>query len=89
MSLLPRWKVAVWLSGSAMLLLAPLLVDAQSGPDLSDFKTVDTAVTTKIRKSTTTAQAGSPGYLGVLLSTDGGKLKVSDVEDNCPPPRPA
>src|SRR4029079_6882848 len=61
-----------------------VLVDAQTGPDLSEFKTVDTAIQTKNRKAATTSQAGSPGYLGVLLSTDGGKLTVSDVEDNSP-----
>lgn len=78
-----RWKFTLWLTGSALLMAAPLWVDAQQGPDLSEFKTVDTAVTTKIRKLTTT-QAGSPGYLGVLLNTDGGKLTVSDIEDNSP-----
>src|SRR5262245_29277539 len=81
---LPRWKAAVWLTGAALLMLVPMLVDAQTGPDLSEFKTVDTAVTTKIRKATATTQVGSPGYLGVLLSSDGGKLTVSDVEENSP-----
>ena len=78
----PRWKTAVWLTAASLLFLAPL-VDAQNGPDLSEFKTVDNAVTTKIRKSTV-SQAGSPGYLGVLVSMDGGKLVISDVEDNSP-----
>src|SRR5262245_24137861 len=81
---LPRWKAAVWLPGAALLMLVPMLVDAQTGPDLSEFKTVDNAVQTKIRKAATTSQVGSPGYLGVLLSTDGGKLTVSDVEENSP-----
>lgn len=80
---LPRWKVAVWLAGSAMLMVVPLLVDAQPGPDLSEFKTVENAVTTKIRKGSAT-QAGSPGYLGVLISLEKGKLTVGEVEDNSP-----
>ncbi len=83
MSSLPRTKVAFWLTGSAILLLLPLLVDAQTGPDLAEFKTVENAVTTKIRKVTTT-QVGSPGYLGVLLNAIDGKLIVSDVADNSP-----
>ncbi len=86
MSSLPRWKVAVWFAGSACLLLLPLLVDAQpepKGPDLTEFKTVENAITAKIKKASLT-QVGSPGYLGVLVGAEAGKLVVSDVEDNSP-----
>src|SRR5438552_3661622 len=86
MSMLPRRKLAVWLAGSITLLLLPLLVEAQpepKGPDLTEYKTVETAATTKVKKGSAT-QIGSPGYLGVLVSIEGGKLVVSDVEANSP-----
>ncbi|MBI3824217.1 MAG: M6 family metalloprotease domain-containing protein [Planctomycetes bacterium] len=67
-----------------MLALAPVLAaqDAK-GPDLSEFKTVETAITTKISKGAAT-QASSPGYLGVAVNLDAGNLVVSDVEENSP-----
>lgn len=65
-------------------ILAPLW--AQPG-DLSEFKTVDNAITTKIRKLPTKA-TGSPGYLGVAVSSEtGGKVVVADVEANSPAAR--
>ena len=85
MSVPPRWKMAVWIAGSAGLLLVPLLGDAQpapKGPDLTEFKTVETALTTTIKKLPKT-QIGSPGYLGVLVAVEG-KLIVHDVDDNSP-----
>jgi M6 family metalloprotease-like protein len=62
------------------LLLATLTGWAQ---DLSEYKTVETAITTKIAKSRTT-QLSSPGYLGVALNLEAGKLVVSDVESGSP-----
>ena len=64
--------------------LAPMAAFAQSGDiDLSDFKTVETAITAKIKKATNT-QSGSPGYLGVAVSVLGDKLTIGDVEPNSP-----
>jgi len=51
-------------------------------PDLSDFKTVETAVTTRVSAS---VRAGAqPPYLGTLVEADGGKLKVAAVEPDSP-----
>jgi M6 family metalloprotease-like protein len=67
------------------LILFALAVPAYAQPkdDLSDFKTVDTAVTTTIRKGAAT-QKGSAGYLGVLVAETDGKLIVGDVEPGSP-----
>lgn len=63
-------------------ILAPLWAQ-----DLSEFKTVENAITTKIRKLSTKA-TGSPGYLGVAVSSEtGGKVVVADVEANSPAAR--
>lgn len=76
-----RWKL--WFAFSVCVFLAPLFVRAQD-PDLSEFKTVESALTTKLTK-TVAAQVSSPGYLGVSVSLEaGGKLVVGDVEDNSP-----
>ena len=88
MTCLLRWKVVPWIALAAGLLLAPLRAGAQTaepkGPDLSEYKTVETAITTKIKKAGA-PQVGSPGYLGVSLNpTADGKLVVSDVEDGSP-----
>lgn len=76
-------KVLLWSLGSSLLVLLPLLAGAQPGPDLKEFKTVENAITTKIKKAGTT-QVGSPGYLGVLLNSKGDSLVVLDVEPNSP-----
>ena len=80
----PRWKLIAPL---AFLLSAlPLLAqeaEPKKGSDLGEFKTVDTAVKTTIKKGGT-AQVSSPAYLGVLVAVEGGKLIVGDVEENSP-----
>src|ERR1043166_2564322 len=58
-------------------------VEPKKGPDLSEFKTVETAITTKI-PGTPATQVGSPAYLGVYVSYENGKVVVSDVEDASP-----
>jgi M6 family metalloprotease-like protein len=67
------------------LFLVAALTKAQDakGPDLSEFKTVETALTTKLSKAAT-PQVSSPGYLGVAVAQEGGKLVVGDVEENSP-----
>jgi M6 family metalloprotease-like protein len=76
---------ARWLFASALavgLWLVPQSGSAQG--DLSDFKTVDTAVTTKIKK-TSLKQAGSPGYLGVAIAVQcDERIALSDVEPSSP-----
>lgn len=57
---------------------------APAGPDLSKFKTVETAATTRISKSASTS-TGVSGYLGVHVTlAKGGKLVVDDVESDSP-----
>jgi len=56
----------------------------KAGGELAEFKTVDTAITTKIKKSAST-NVGVPGYLGVAVSLQAGdKLVISDVEPTSP-----
>jgi M6 family metalloprotease-like protein len=54
-----------------------------ASPDLSEFKTVETAVTTRISRS---AHAGAQApYLGLLVEADAdGQLKVAAVEPDSP-----
>src|SRR5262245_23034995 len=53
--------------------------DATSSADLSDFKTVDTATTTRVVRSNPLATVGQPGYLGVHVSAKEGKLIINEV----------
>ena len=55
-----------------------------AGPDLSEFKTPETAITTRVSKAAPTP-AGQTGYLGVQVGLDGkGKVAVVDVDDKSP-----
>lgn len=59
---------------------AYLATSAIAQGDLSEFKTVDTAIRTKLSKPAP-ATAGSPGYLGVATSLDAaGRVIISDVD---------
>src|ERR1051325_3933406 len=71
--------VASWLLVVSALTAQP---NDAKGPDLSEFKTVETAVTTKLSK-VAIAQISSPGYLGVTVSPNdaGSQLMITDVED--------
>jgi M6 family metalloprotease-like protein len=56
----------------------------KSGPDLSEYRTVETAVTTAISRAAPKA-AAQPAYLGVSLDTDAHKrLVVADVDPESP-----
>lgn len=57
--------------------------NTKNEPDLTGYKTVETALTTTIKKGAA-AQVGSPGYLGVLVEEKGNKLVVGDVEPGSP-----
>src|SRR4051812_6142268 len=56
-------------------------------PDLSEFRTVTSAVTTRLAQAGP-AQVGQSGYLGVHVTSGGvGKLVVADVEADSPAAR--
>src|SRR5215831_6820831 len=80
MSRLPRYLALAVVFGLACV---PLFADPPKSPDLSEFKTVDTAVTTRISRL---AHAGAqPAYLGLLVEADAdGKLRVAAVEPDSP-----
>ena len=85
MSSISPWRLAL----SLLLLFVPLAAQAQTTatkgpPALPGFRTVESAITTTIKKGAVT-QVGSPGYLGVLIETaKDGKAHVSDVADGSP-----
>src|SRR5690348_11446328 len=77
---LPRFALGLVL---ALGFLWPLTAAEQAGPDLSEFKTVDTALTTTIKREK--AAAHLPGYLGVLIeTTPQGNLVAADVQPDSP-----
>lgn len=81
-----RWLASCWL-----ILAAPLVVPAQSEDAKAvappGFHTVETAITTTIKKAALT-RVGSPGYLGVLVESGAaGTLQVSDVAEHSPAAR--
>ncbi len=59
---------------------------AQAPPKLAGYKTVNEAITTTLKKSASSAVT-SPGYLGISMAIDAGKLVVADVEENSPASR--
>jgi M6 family metalloprotease-like protein len=74
--------VAVALAG-----LTPIFALAQAEKiDLSEYRTVDNAVTTRISKAAPAA-AGQAAYLGIHVGSDGGKLVVGDVDAGSPAAR--
>ncbi len=58
-------------------------------PDLSQFKTVDTAIKTRVSLAASEDQpAPQPGYLGIQVAADaGGRLVVAEVEADSPAAR--
>ncbi len=74
-----------WALAAAEPNAAPLpLAKAPALPDLSEFKTPETAVVTRISRAVA-ASTSRPGYLGVRVEPDGrGKLAVADVEPDSP-----
>ncbi len=76
-----------------LVLLLPVLLHAEppkpdkpAGPDLSEFKTVDTATKTTISKSSLPeTTATQPGYLGIHVEKNAaGKLAIKEVEADSP-----
>jgi M6 family metalloprotease-like protein len=61
----------------------PRVVDAGL-PDLSEFRTVDTAVTARISRAVPEGAVSQPGYLGVHLESRTDGLVVADVEPHSP-----
>jgi M6 family metalloprotease-like protein len=59
--------------------------DGVKTDDLTDYKTVETAITAKIAKSAPVPTSSQPSYLGVHAQTDDqGRLLVAHVEDDSP-----
>ncbi|MGF1580777.1 MAG: M6 family metalloprotease domain-containing protein [Gemmataceae bacterium] len=54
------------------------------GPDLSEFKTVETARTTKIQLFRGTTKSIQPPYLGLYVTDKNGQLVISDVAEKSP-----
>ncbi len=76
---------------SALFCLAPQAWsqtdEPRTPPPPPGFRTVETAITTAIKKSAT-LQVGSPGYLGILVDQGTtGEVQISDVADNSPAAR--
>ncbi|MBM3876039.1 MAG: M6 family metalloprotease domain-containing protein [Verrucomicrobia bacterium] len=79
------------LCSAAALALAPARLGAAAAepaakpPDLSDYKTVATAITTEIKKANTNAAPQNTGYLGVNAHADrSGKVIILDVGPDTP-----
>ena len=74
--------LAALLAGGLHLSLA---IAAEPTPDLSEYRTVATAVTTQTVARARTAPMGQTGYLGVSVEpAKGGKLTLVDVEPDSP-----
>ena len=79
----PRVSAYRLLAFAAILIVAPL-VWSQGETGLSEFKTVETAVTTKIVKGKTGAPP-QPAYLGIQVETaPGGALRVVEIAPESP-----
>jgi M6 family metalloprotease-like protein len=62
----------------------PRVID-RAAPDLTGYRTVDTAITTRVSRAAPTATTAQPAYLGVSLEPGpSGKLRVALVEANSP-----
>src|SRR4051794_4501523 len=62
----------------------PSATKSRAGPDLSESRTVEHAVTTRISKSVAAA-TGQAGYLGIHAAPDPrGKLLVTEVAPDSP-----
>jgi M6 family metalloprotease-like protein len=80
MTRLPHTFALIVLALNCGLIFADPPRDAK--PDLSEFKTVETAVTTRISAG---LRAGAqPPYLGLLVEADNGQLKVAAIEPESP-----
>jgi M6 family metalloprotease-like protein len=72
-----------WLLG--LTLLASLHIHSRAADDLTDYKTVETAITAKIGKAAPAAATTQASYLGVHTQADDqGRLMVALVEDESP-----
>lgn len=88
MSRLPRLRALLCVGVMCHLLGAQQLPskDAQKTtdlPDLSEFRTVDNAITTRITK-VGPQTVPQPAYLGVHVALNNGKLAVASVEEGSP-----
>src|SRR5262245_51969584 len=84
-----RWLLCLVCSGLVVLGLTRPMALAQKGedqpPDLSEFRTAETAVTTKVSLAGPSLSAKIPGYLGLHVTASAkGKVVVTDVEKGSP-----
>jgi M6 family metalloprotease-like protein len=81
-------KHAIRCLGVGVVIAAGLLVwaaDPPAQPDLSEFKTVENAVTTRISRTVTPARSAQPAYLGIQLKGDArDKMILALVEQDSP-----
>ncbi len=82
------WHLGLLCSALALLGLTRPAVLAQKGddgPDLTEFRTAEKAITTKISMAAPSAIAKIPAYLGLHVKAGGkGKIVVADVEHGSP-----
>jgi M6 family metalloprotease-like protein len=70
---------------SAPLFFVSLVAGQAPQPAGSEYRTVATAVTTKIGKAATSSESGLSAYLGTVFTRDGdGRLVVEDVQPGSP-----
>ena len=83
--LLPFLAAAIALNLEAARTIAAPADAAAKAPDLSEYKTVATALTTEVKKASTNAAPQQTGYLGVYAQPDrSGKLVVFEVAPDSP-----
>jgi M6 family metalloprotease-like protein len=86
---LPRSLLVLFCIPCGLLAADPVReIGKPSLPDLSEFRTVDKAITTRISKASPTAAVGQAGFLGIHVQPDaGGKLIVAEVAPDSPAAR--
>jgi M6 family metalloprotease-like protein len=72
--------LALLLAGAFVFFATDLVAQPKSAPDLTGYRTVDTAIATRVHMASP-GTAGQIGYLGVNVTADGqGKLAVTDIQ---------
>src|SRR5947207_897678 len=79
------YLVLAVLSGG-LLVAEPAKTDKPAGPDLSEFKTVDTCAKTRVSRTGPVEPAAAlPGYLGVHAEKNvAGQIAVVEIEPESP-----
>src|SRR5205085_5196872 len=70
---------------SLVLFILAVAPPVSNGADTNDYRSPDTAVTTKVQPAAASATAGPAPYLGVHLQPDAvGRLVIDDVQPDSP-----